>query len=798
MRKKYLLIILFFYILCYYWSGEAKAKVKKVIISGNKNYNSYYYSDLIDGSVNNDYSSEMKNDVEKAIFGTGHIEQISVSPDSSSKIVDVNIREKPMVRKLVFNGDGSKDLKEDFLKKNIKLKVGRGFSEKYLFDDRITLYNFYRNEGYFHAEISHEINYLDNNSVEIVFNISKKKKARVRKIYFIGNKSFSNRELRDEIFSRENRFYRFGKPINYDPDVLEYDVHLLDQFYQSNGFFDVKILPVNGIVDEKSGSFDIVYTIEENQKYVFGKVSIEDSVKKVEKNKLDNVIGKIKQGDVFDRSLAREVMDDLNNLFIERGYLLAHVSPRFNKNDNGVIDIVFEIDHSKSDDRKYIGKIDIIGNTKTCDYVIRQQLSITEGNQFNDFLLRDSMRKVRNLGFFEQVSHEEKDGMSKSQKNPEGFEKVIEEKRNILKNQKDVEITVVEGSTGFISLAGGFSSLDSFYASLDYSQRNLLGRAIYLNTGLRVSKSSKTINLDFSKPELFTSKITGGFGFTFNDEQNTKNKNFNFGFDEYLAGVSGFIGLDITDYLHQKFSYKYEYKKITRTENRNPEIFPEHSVKTSEISSNLIYDRRNSRYGATRGYVASADVSFAGIGGNKDYIRSVLYLAMYRPLYLNKIVLKLETRIGFIRSLNNNPLYMVDGFYLGGHRMRGFEHGGLGPKIRQPNGSHSELGLGGTRMYYFNTEIKFPIYSSKESGIHGVLFLNLGTVTGFEERDFYSNGNVEAIDDSGKLRSATGISIVLRPAKVAEITFDFSKILRKESYDKPKEFNFDISMGSRF
>ncbi|MDR2077670.1 MAG: outer membrane protein assembly factor BamA [Rickettsiales bacterium] len=773
--------------------------IKKITISGNKNYNSYYYSDLIDDNIGTNYSGDTKNDIEKTIFGTSNIEHVNVSHNNNSKTVNVDIGEKQLVRKLVFVGDGSKDLKEDFLKENIKIKVGRIFSDKYLFEDRVTLYNFYKAQGYFHAEISPEINYPDDNSVEITFNISRKKKARVRKIYFAGNKSFSDKKLKDEIFSRENRFYRFGKPINYDPDVIEYDMYLLDQFYQSNGFFDVKILPANAIADEKSGNFDIIYTIEENQKYIFGNISVEDHVKKAEKNEINDVIEKIKRGDVFDRSLVREVMDGLNNLFIKRGYLLVHISPRFIKSDNGAIDIVFEILHGRDSDRKYIGKIDITGNSKTRDYVIRQQMNITEGNQFNDFLLRDSMRKVRNLGFFEQVSYEEKDETTTNQKNSGGFKRIHSDKeRKILKNQKDVEITVVEGSTGFFSLSGGYSSMDSFYGNLEYSERNLLGRAIFWNTGFRVSKSSKTLNLDFSKPELFATKITGGFGFTFNDERNTQNKNLNFGFDEYLAGVNGFISMDVTDYLEQKFAYRYEYKRITRTENRNPEIFPEHSTKTSEISSSSIYDKRNSRYGATRGYVASLDVALAGLGGNKDYIRAVGHLATYYPLYLNKIVFKLETRIGFIKSLNSNPLYMVDGFYLGGHRMRGFEHGGIGPRIKQANDEYSTIGLGGTRMYYFNSEIKFPIFSSKELSIHGILFLNLGTVTGFEKRDFYSHGDVKSIEDSGKFRSATGVSIVFRPVQLAEITFDFSRILRKESYDRPREFNFDISMVTRF
>jgi outer membrane protein insertion porin family len=342
-----------------------------------------------------------------------------------------------------------------------------------------------------------------------------------------------------------------------------------------------------------------------------------------------------------------------------------------------------------------------------------------------------------------------------------------------------------------------YSTLDQLNGNLGLEQKNLFGRAINLSADLKIAKFSRSISLSFSKPNVLGTKARGGFGFTFDDERNSENPNFKIGFNEKIVGFNNFLRYNITEYLSQKLAYRFDYKNINYTQHKNEDIFPSKPRFTSEVSTTLSYDRRDLYYDPRGGYVLTLDLAAAGLGGDRRYLRTVGHLNYYHPLYRDKVIFKFETKLGHIRSLDkNNLLYPIDGFYLGGYSMRGFEHGGAGPRILRTSKekAYTGTGLGGTNLCYFNSEIKFPIHVHKMYGIYGIFFVNAGVATGMERKN--SDSDYEILD-SGRFRVAAGFSVLFKLG-VVDISLDFSRPLRKESYDRNENYRFDIGTGARF
>lgn len=771
-------------------STEAAIKINKIVINGNRKYNSDYYLGLTKLKINDTYSEDSCNTAVKDMFSSGCLDDIKTNFNSTNGVLTFTLKEKPFIRKIEFIGAKEFEKDED-AKEKLKLRTKEIISSKFLADDIENIKTFYKMQGYFKVSVKTEIEDLGNGSVDLIFRVNDGGKAKINKIYFIGNKTFSDDTLKDEIMSRENRFYRFGRTIRYDTSLLDYDVNLLSQFYNSKGYYAVSISTPIGVYNQINNTFDIIFIIEENGKYAFGKVEIEDMVGKVDKELLKEAIADVKTGDAFSSKTIQNIMEHLNYIYTEKGYSFISVFPRMAKGDEeNMVDVVFII---KKEDKEYINKIYIKNNSKTNDNVIRSRLLIKEGNVYNDFSVRKSIQSLESTGFFEKVSYEESDG--------------------ILDNQRDITIKVEEGSTGSIGASIGLSSLDGLTGNINYSERNLFGTGSALDFDLGIfgdptkKAMSWRFSINYAKPNVFDTKIFSGAGFSIQDNNNSRNSLFRIGFDDFTITSSAFASYNITDDLSQRVEYKFEYKKLSNIDDSILNVMPKDPRYTSEVSTSLTYSRINNRYNPSDGYMLSTELSYAGILGNVDYIKTTAYAALYKSIYLDKVVFKLEGRAGYITSLNNNPLYPNDGFYLGGYSMRGFEFAGVGPRIKTGN-DYASSGLSGTKMFYSNAELKFPIYTPKEFGIYGILFINAGVTTGFEENKNASVttgvkevGNIfqpvkMGIEDSGSIRSAYGLSILFQIKMLGNISLDFSRTLRKEAYDIDQSFRFNI--GTRF
>lgn len=767
--KKFLLLIF----ICFFSINVVFAKEKKVIttqtlkieaikIAGNLRYNDIFYKNLLSNVKTGDnFSNELKNNIIKKLFSTDYVNDVKVY--FSGNILSINIEEKNFVRKITITGN--KKLKDKIIEENFKLKVKEIFSTNLLNQDLEFVNNFYRSMGYYNIKVDYDIKYLKNNLVEVNIDIKENKKSKIGKIYFIGNKEIKNEDLKSNIFSKEKKFYRFfSRAILFNPDILEYNAYLLKNFYLRNGFLNFRIISQNAKFNKKTKAFDLIFVIEENKKFYFGDVTIVNNVKNLNTKNLEPILKKLKYNSVFNLENVYKVVDLLNENIDNNNF--AIVNPQFKPdNTNDKVNIIFVIDNTK---HKYFGKINIKNNNRTYDSAIREQLNIREGDAFNKKDLERSIQKIRNLGFFKDVNYTLEDG--------------------IFENQLDTTITVEETTSGSFNFGISYSSLDSLSGNIGITQKNLLGRAINFDFGININKYYKNFSFDFVKPNFMGTNTTFGTDLYYQDNSNTKNSRLNLGYDEFNTGAGIFFVYNLTEYLSQTLKYNYKIEKLKNLSIDYYRILTTKKQQISEVSISLSYDKRDNYYDTKNGYILNYTFDYAGILGTKDYLRNTLYFAYYYPLYLDKLILKFETKLAGIMSINGNPLYPSDGFYLGGHSMRGFESAGIGPRINNPLNPNDDTSVGGTKLFYSNLEVKFPLFTPREFNLFGIFFINAGTVTGVEKN---KDVDKSLIMDKSSIRSAYGFSLLWR-TPVGNMSFDFSKVLKKEKFDLEEKFVFNI------
>lgn len=737
-------------------------KILNIKISGNLRYNEYFYKSLLKSvKLGSNFNNELKNKVIKEIFATDYVNNVKVY--FNDNILYINIEEKNFIKKITVNGN--KKLKDSVIKENFKLKVKNVFSYNLLNHDLEFIDTFYKSIGFYNAKVSYEIKYEDNNLVEVIFNIEENKKSKVGKIYFVGNNNIGSSELKEHIFSREKRFFRlFGRSTLFNPDVLEYNSYLIKNYYLKKGYLNFRIVSQNAKYNKKNKTFDLIYIVEENEKFYFGDMKIINRVKDLDTKKLENILKKLKKGNVFNVENLQGVVNSMNNSIDNNKF--AIINPQFKQNNaESKMDIDFIIDSTK---HKYFGKIVIKNNTRTYDSTIREQLNIREGDAFNKKDLERSIQKIKNLGFFKDVSYTTEEG--------------------IFENQTDVVIDVEETASGSFNFGISYSSIDRISGNIGVSQRNLFGRAINFNFDIYVNEYYKNFSFDFIKPNFAGTNTTLGTSLFFQDYSNTKNSHLNIGYDEFSTGASVFVSYNLSEYLSQTIKYSYKFEKLKNLSIDYQRLLTTKKQQISELSVSFSYDRRDNRYDTTSGYILNYSLDFAGILGTKDYLRNTIYFAYYYPLYSDKLVMKFETKLARIISINNNPLFPSDGFYLGGYSMRGFESAGIGPKIIDNSNNITDTSVGGTKLFYSNLEIKFPFFTPREFNLFGIFFINAGSVSGIE-----NNPEVDKnyIKDKDSIRSAYGFALLWK-TPMGNMSFDFSRTLKKEDFDLDESFAFNI------
>ena len=732
-------------------------------ISGNDRVDEVIIKNYLPIKEGDIYTDDIINNAVKKLYSVGLFQDVNINYIDGK--ITINVVENPLITEILF--DGNDKLDDEILLAEISLTKRSVFNKNKLNSDVKRILDIYRRTGRFSATINPQLIREDKNRIKLVFQINEGKPAKIRDIHIVGSNAFSEEELKSELRSKESKILNFSSDEVYDPLRLEYDKELLRQFYLSKGYPNFEVLSAVGELDKDDQWFDITILIEEGEKYHFGNINITNNIQKADTKKLEKVI-KIKQGKTFNATLMNNVVELLINELSKQGFMFVDVKPATQIDDkNRLVDVNFIINETP---KFYIGKVDIIGNTRTYDYIIRRELRIDEGDPFNMAKFNRSIQRIRNLGYFENVEVQQIQG-----KEP---------------NQIDLIIEVQERKTGELQFGVGYSSIDGTNINMGIKENNLLGRGQTLGLNVLYSEYSKDINVNYGKPYFLDRNLYAGFNLFYTKDEDEYSVDYKE--TSYGGGVNA--NYSITEYLDQRLFYSLNRQKITDVSNEYDGIITIGDKTISAIGQTLYYDRLDSRYNPTKGFNFSWTIQYAGIGGDKDYLKNTFSASLYIPVFPNYLTLKLSGKGGIIEGINGESVDPVDGFYLGGMSLKGFKYGGIGPRTINYYTGTAEDGssVGGKRYYVMNAELKFPLGLPKEYGIYGSIFINAGTVTGIDYTNSFTRYRVE---DSGSLRSAYGLSILWQ-SPMGPLSFDFAKVIKKEDYDEYQNFAFNF--GSSF
>ncbi len=695
-----------------------------------------------------DISRDMKN-----IYKMGYFEDIRVEAEAreGGKAIVFNVQEKPTIRRMSFSGN--QVFKDDKLRENLSISTGSILNIFTIKSNIDQLALMYKEKNYHNVKIDYTVNEQDNNQADIEFAIKEGNKIKIKTIAFQGNKTFSDKELKKILSTSEKGIFSWVTSSGeLNREDLNQDTARLMGFYNINGFINAKV--ADPVVEFEDEWIYITFKIEEGERYTVGTIDIEGDMI-VSKRRLMPAL-KISKEPFFNREVVRQDILWLTDLYSNSGFAYADVSPRTQEDpENRLVNITYSISRG---DKVFFESIEISGNTRTRDKVIRRELRIYEQSLYNGSRLKRSVRNLHRLDFFEDVKLNTPQGSA-------------EDKMN-------VQVEVVEKATGTFTFGAGYSTVDDFFVTGSVSQRNLFGRGQILKLSGQVGGSSDLYNLSFTEPWMFDIPLSGTANL-----YRTKRE-----FDTYdKTSMGGGLGFSypIYDFTRALLSYRYDITDITEiTADASDNIKElEGENATSAISTGISYDSRDRAFNTTQGQDHRLTYTYAGLGGDIGFNKIVGELGWYIPIYKG-LVTFLHAESGFVEEISGFTLPDYEKFYLGGlNSVRGFDFQGINIKTINSDGQISEEG--GEKYVQFNFELTYPLF--KDLGIIGVVF--------------YDTGNVYTADDTidlGNLRQAAGYGIRWY-SPIGPIRIEGGHILDPiEEFGEDSGVNWEFSMGGAF
>lgn len=740
-----------------------QVRIQQIVVEGNQRIDAATVVSYLAISPGDTVTAAQVDEALKALFASGLFADVTIEQEGA--ILYVRVVENPIINRVVFEGNRKK--KTEDLQKEQQLGPRVVFTRAKVQAEVQRILEIYRRSGRFAATVVPKIIELPQNRVDLVFEINEGPVTGVRRITFLGNRRFSDKELRDQIATRESKWFRFlSGATNYDPDRFTYDRELLRRFYLSRGYADFRIISAVAELTPDGRDFFITFTLEEGERYRFGRLAVTTTLKDLNADELRELV-EIKEGSIYNIKQIDDAIESLTFAAGTRGYAFVDIQPQIARNrDKRVIDITFAIEEGP---RVYIERIKITGNTRTLDKVIRREIRLAEGDAFNRILIDRSKRRIRGLDFFKKVEITEEPGSAPD--------------RTVL------NVEVEEQPTGELSLGAGFSSVDRFIIDFSMAERNLLGRGQFLRFRVSWSNRRKQIDLRFLEPYFLDRNLAAGFDIyrvvtDFQDEA---------GFDTNSLGLTLRSSFPLAE-----FSRLAPHYTIRNDEVRVDSLacllgFIARSVceATGKRTSSIIgyvysLDKRDDPIEPRSGFLFSFAQDIAGLGGSERYVRNEAAFDYYIPVEWfgwEKVVANFSASAGYIVGFGGQSVRLNDRFFKGASTFRGFETAGVGPRdIRTGDAIGGEIYAIGT------TALSFPLGLPEEFGILGSLFADFGTVGKVDDDN-------PGIRDDLSLRVAVGVG-VLWDSPFGPVRIDFAVPLMKEDYDQSQSFRF--SAGTRF
>ena len=738
-------IIIFFIIL----TNVTFAEIKKINIVGNARVSSATIVSLVDKKISN-IDSIYINNLTKKIYDTDFFADVKISFNQDA--LTINVIENPIVNFFYINGVKDSDL--DQVNKIITLKENSIFSSSKLKKDIEATREFLNASGYYQASITPEVIKIDNNQINLIINIDKKEISKIKNIYFIGNKYFSNSQLLDVITSTEDGWWKIFSSSALSEQRIEYDKQLLKDFYKSKSFYDAQIESAFASID-KNNKFTLTYSINSGKKYKFGDYDIKVSglaLKEEDINEIKNISNKLLKNEFYSPLTINKINKQITDFLETKRYGNFEINIQDLKAADDKINIIVQLNEGQ---KSIVNKINIKGNTITEEKVIRDNLIISEGDQLNSSKVKKSIDNVKSKQLFSKVDYKIEDS----------------EKKNF----KDLNLFVKEQPTGSISAGVGYGSNGGLFEA-SINERNFLGQGINLNFTGRLSSDEIKGELSYVDPNYLNSnkELAASLFSVVDDYENS-------GYQNKSAGTRFATKYEIYEDIFFRPNLGVQFDRLEVTGNASSLLRSRQGdFTTTSLGYNFLYDQRDSKFNPTSGSIIYFDQNIATFFSDIPTIQTGVGATFYKELLSDKFIGSAKAKLANVVAFNDKDVKLSDRIFSSTSDLRGFEQRGVGPV---DSGDH----IGGNNLATLSLKSTFPNPIPENLRATTFLFLDMGNVWGAD----YSS----LISDSSKLRTSTGIALDL-VSPIGPLSFTYSIPLSKATTDKEQNFLFNI--GSSF
>ncbi len=761
------------------------------------------------------------NDAVRTLYATGLFSDVRVSRDGGRLIV--HVAENGVINRVAF--EGNKKVKSEQLESEINSKTRGPYSQGLVAADVQRIQDIYRRSGNGNAKVTSRTVDLPNGRLDVVFTIDEGSKTGVKSIEFAGNHAYSSRKLRGIMTTTEMNLISFLKTTDvYDPEKISSDEDLIRRYYLKNGYADFRIVGTDVKFDDQEGGYNIIITVEEGAQYTVASVRVDSQIPGVTSDSLLPFV-RLSAGDTYDGDAVQKSVEGLTREVARRGFAFAEVKPRGDRNgQNHTVSIAFNIDEGP---RVYIERINVHGNIRTREYVIRREFDIGEGDPYNKVLIDKAERRLNSLGFFKKVKITNQPGSAP--------DRVI------------VDVDVEDQPTGSFGVSGGYSTSDGFIAELSVSESNFLGRGQFVKVAIQEGQNARGIDFSFTEPYILDTRIAAGFDLFAKQNDNTQYTDYR----TFVTGGTLRLGVPITDEFSISPHYSIYNTRITIPDTTdspyNDCSFPVNGVTpgvgvlggtppslvdncltngeaslaikqaqgstlTSLAGVTLNYNTLDNRKDPTSGLFIELRNDVAGLGGDSQFFRTSGDLRYYHGIFEDLVGI-IHLQGGEIKGFGSeDQLRIADEFQLGPTLVRGFAPSGIGPRDISNLAAYKYNPLGGSTYAGASAEVQFAIpYLPRDLGLRGALFTDAGTLFGYQGKTNFgapgqacvasevapnfTQGTCVQVRDSASIRSSVGASI-LWASPLGPIRFDYAYALTKDTYDVTQAFRF--SGGTSF
>ena len=737
--------------------GVTEAFAQQVVVEGNRRVDTETIRSYVVGSN--------PEEARRNLVATGLFSDVRVSRQGGAVVV--RVAENQIINRVAF--EGNRRLRSEALLPEMQTRANRPYNPATVDEDVRRIRELYRRTGRALATVTPRTVELENGRIDVVFTVDEGARTNIRAINFVGNESISDRRLRDVMASEVAGIFTLLKTTDvYDPDRLAADLESVRRYYLRRGFADMQIVSSDVVFDESRRGYVITIVVDEGQKYTVGNVSVDSRIPDVAEADLSRRIV-TRSGRTYDATEVERTLVDMTTEVARRGYAFAQVRPVGVRNvEAGTVDLTYVVEEGP---RVYVERINIRGNTRTRDYVIRRELDLGEGDPYNKVLLDRAERRLRNLGFFETVQITTEPSMSP--------DRVV------------LNIDVEDKATGSFSIAGGYSTGDGFLGEISLSEDNFLGRGQAVRIAGQFGQKTRGGEFSFTEPYFLGYRLAAGFDVfsKFTDETDFSR------YENRTTGGTLRFGVPLTEDFGVTLRYslfeqrlkvppRYNVDQLSRAirEARGTTIT---SLVGLTFTYNTLDDMRNPR----NGFFVEVTPEVAGIGGDKRFFRVGADARYYYEIFEDVVGIA-RAQAGHITGFGNSPLRINDHYFLGSSLVRGFETAGIGPRDAVTGDA-----LGGTTYFGASAELQFPIpILPRAIAMRGALFADAGTLFNYDGRRVFSDGTVN-VRDSRKLRSSVGAGIIWQ-SPFGPIRFDYAIATSKAEGDRTQAFRF--SGGTSF